>query len=1839
MTPRCVSSNRSNGSGLGLILCCCLVSTLSGQPNHPSEIGYPYIRNFSSADFNNAPEATWGTIKDERGIIYVGNQAGVLEYDGAHWHLITTPKKTYVRTFAKDPRNGRIYVGSSGDFGYLAPDKNGQMQFVSLLDKVQESNRDFTDIWSTIWTKEGVYFLAHSRLFRYTDADGKIFAFERPKSRLVFANEVRGQVWVHDATVGFERISGDNLVPIPDSRRFADSRRVILMPYGADKILIADRGPDNPKVKFNSPLTLYDGSKFEPFPSGADAFLIAHRITIGQALDDGRFALGTTGVGLVILDHDGRMRWQIGQETGLIDDSVYGIYPDGDRLWVNVSKGLSRVDLPPPLSYFGPQSGIEGTKESIIRYLRSLYVGTTAGVYRLDSGGEGGAHFVRIPGTENLQAPDMVSVSDGVKDRLIVGSSSGLFEIAAGKIQPIIFHTGARPFAVTTLTVSKRDPRRIFVGLEDGLASVRFDGHGWKDEGNFVKIPIERVLRIVEEPSGRIWLSAETNGVQSFDSAKTGTDGVPIRNAPVESYDLKGTGDKGDMVFDLGDRLLFTSNDFAHRYRLDDANRGFSELTKADPFAGALADPSEKAPNLQEDSKGDIWTYRGRNLFLLSKRGEQYEFMKQSVPADFGSVSAVLREADGVTWFGTLKGLLRYDSKNPRTPASEVRPLIRRVIASGARDHRVTLYGGAGEPRDYGVGQLDSSYRNVRFEYAAPISTGESAPEFQTFLEGADDPSEWSEETSHDFTNLPYKKLTFHVRVRNGNGGSGAEATYSFSIAPPFYRTWWAYSFYALILGGTLWGAAWALRRRVMLRERERARLKTEALEAEAKALNAEKHLLAEFSKDNVSLDFDTIFVKLREHVKDLCDAPVFRAGRYLTDESRLDCTLVVEDGERRPAFTIDTTKCNRMEVWCVEHAKPVLIGDAAEQTGRYIGMDSADANLRSRIYAPLISQGKVRGLVAVGSPRKDAYTDYHFRLVQNLSAYTSIALDNADAYRQISEQAADLRRAYDSVESLSEIGRQITASLDLDTVLERVYQYVSKVADAGVFGVGILVPDAQRIEYRLAISQGERDEHAQRDTRDRNQFAVWCIEHRQPVVMNDVANEYSRYIEQMDQGLVKVREGNRSLSPASIIYLPLVTQDRVIGVITVQSFKKDAYTDYQVNLLKNLAAYTSIAIDNATAYKRLNEREQEIQQRAAELATVNEVGQAATSKLEVHSLIELVGDKVRQVFNAQITYVALHAKDRGMIEFPYGYGRKFSPVPVGKGMASRILRLRKPLLINEGASGNNYRMGASQTDVGVTSALAVPIFAGGEIVGVLGVEATDRRFADADLRLLVTIAASVGVALHNARLYEEAAQARLAAEKADAAKSDFLSTVSHELRTPLTSVLGFAKIIKRRLSERLFPLIPEGDKKIAQTIQQVGDNLDVVVSEGERLTKLIDEVLDLAKIEAGKLEWRTESMDAAEIVNRAIAATSSLVENKPVTLTAEIAPDLPRLTGDRDRFIQVVINLISNAVKFTTQGSVTCRAVRVKDDVIISVTDTGLGITLEDQPKVFEKFKQVGDSLTDKPKGTGLGLPICKEIVEHHGGRIWVESEPGKGSTFSFSIPPKAEPLVLQPLSLESLVKRLRESVDSNGHGEGKRQSILVVDDDPHIRELLRQEFQEAGHIVRLASDGREAINSVREEKPGLVVLDVMMPEMSGFDVAAVLKNDPATMDIPIIMLSIVEDKERGHRLGIDRYLTKPVDTELLFREVDALMEQGKSKKKVMIVDEDKSTVRTLAEVLQIRGYHVVETKGDDLVQEAMSVKPDVIILNSVFSSKSQIMQTLRFENGLENVLFLIYQ
>ncbi len=665
-----------------------------------------------------------------------------------------------------------------------------------------------------------------------------------------------------------------------------------------------------------------------------------------------------------------------------------------------------------------------------------------------------------------------------------------------------------------------------------------------------------------------------------------------------------------------------------------------------------------------------------------------------------------------------------------------------------------------------------------------------------------------------------------------------------------------------------------------------------------------------------------------------------------------------------------------------------------------------------------------------------------------------------------------------------------------------------------------------------------------------------------------------------------------------------------------------------------------SVALENARLFN-------ETQQRAAEMASVTKVSNALASQLDLDALIQMVGDLMKELFDANIVFLAFLDKKTNMVNFPYQHGDDIAPIKFGEGLTSSIIKTGEPALINQDVNARYEELGIERTGREAASFLGVPIITGKEIIGVISVQSTEEvnRFNKDDMRLLSTIASNVGVAIHNAKLFEdtlkaqaEAEEARKIAEGANEAKSAFLSTVSHELRTPLTSVIGFAKIIRKRLSDKIFPLIPDLNSKISKVKDQIAQNLDVVVSEGERLTTLINDVLDLAKIEAGKMEWHIENVEMGSVIDQALAATAAVFDTKNLKLKKKIVEDLPIIKGDRDKLIQVLINLLSNAAKFTDDGEVVCSASIDNDDFIISVTDTGMGISEEDQPKVFDKFKQVGDTLTDKPKGTGLGLPISQEIIEYHGGKIWVESEIGKGSTFSFSLPVSG--IQETTFNLDDLVEQLKKQVlKTTPHIENRQQSILVVDDEKHIRDLLKQELSESGYIVREASNGKEAIDSVRKELPDLIILDVMMPEMNGFDVAAVLKNDPLTMDVPILILSIIQDKERGYRLGVDRYLTKPIDTEKLFSEIGSLLEQGKSKRKVMIVDEDASTARTLAEVLQTRGYSVVESNGTELLQKAIESKPDIIILNSVLSKDREMIKTIRFEKGLENVLFMMYQ
>ena len=403
-------------------------------------------------------------------------------------------------------------------------------------------------------------------------------------------------------------------------------------------------------------------------------------------------------------------------------------------------------------------------------------------------------------------------------------------------------------------------------------------------------------------------------------------------------------------------------------------------------------------------------------------------------------------------------------------------------------------------------------------------------------------------------------------------------------------------------------------------------------------------------------------------------------------------------------------------------------------------------------------------------------------------------------------------------------------------------------------------------------------------------------------------------------------------------------------------------------------------------------------------------------SRLDLNELLEALMTRIGQLLNTPHGFIFLTDPDSpDIIELKIGKGIFVQQIGrqsrAGEGLAGKVWQSGEPLVVEDYDAWEGRLTGFAYQVIGTT--VAVPLMRPTsqfdrrpDAIGVIGIAydpQVSRKFGDEELGPLMRFSELASIAIDNARLYAAAQEARAVAEAADQSKSDFLSSVSHELRTPLTSVLGFARIIQKELEGRVFPSLATEDRKVKRAVEGVSEDLNIIIMEGERLTTLINNVLDLAKIEAGKIEWHMETITMPDVIERATAATSSLFEQKNLALIKDFAPDLPPVIGDRDKLIQVVINLISNAVKFTDQGSVTCRVRQQGQEVVVSVMDTGMGIAPEDYPKVFEKFKQVGDTLTNKPKGTGLGLPICKEIVQHHGGRIWVESEIGRGSTFSF--------------------------------------------------------------------------------------------------------------------------------------------------------------------------------------------------------------------------------------------
>ncbi len=406
-----------------------------------------------------------------------------------------------------------------------------------------------------------------------------------------------------------------------------------------------------------------------------------------------------------------------------------------------------------------------------------------------------------------------------------------------------------------------------------------------------------------------------------------------------------------------------------------------------------------------------------------------------------------------------------------------------------------------------------------------------------------------------------------------------------------------------------------------------------------------------------------------------------------------------------------------------------------------------------------------------------------------------------------------------------------------------------------------------------------------------------------------------------------------------------------------------------------------------------------------------------------------------------------------------------------------------------------------------------------------------------------------------------EAAKQRL--QKLDQLKSDFLSSVSHELRTPLTSIRGFAHLVEREFSRSFAPLVEE-DAGLNKKSKRIRENLEIILKESDRLTRLINDVLDLAKIEAGRVDWHDAPVQAEILIRDAVNAARGMFDQKPgVELKVEVQGGLPLFVGDADRMLQVLVNLLHNAAKFTEQGAVTVQAFLNPESLIqIDVSDSGIGFPSEEAETIFDKFQQAqhGDTLKDRPKGTGLGLAISREIVERHGGKIRAQSQPGKGSVFTVLLPPAAESLV-ETTGITSRIasfsaEEQRSAADgATSPGKSGKPRVLVVDDDEGVRDYLTQLLQEQDYDVIAAADGQAALVAAQEFHPDLITMDLAMPVMDGRTAIAKLRADPVLQHIPIMVVSALPDWDTA---GGDLAMTKPLDEPRFLKNIHLLLGDG---------------------------------------------------------------------------------
>jgi signal transduction histidine kinase/DNA-binding response OmpR family regulator len=667
----------------------------------------------------------------------------------------------------------------------------------------------------------------------------------------------------------------------------------------------------------------------------------------------------------------------------------------------------------------------------------------------------------------------------------------------------------------------------------------------------------------------------------------------------------------------------------------------------------------------------------------------------------------------------------------------------------------------------------------------------------------------------------------------------------------------------------------------------------------------------------------------------------------------------------------------------------------------------------------------------------------------------------------------------------------------------------------------------------------------------------------------------------------------------------PMVVGDQVVGVLNVWRTTVDPFDDAAEALLATFAEQAALALLHVQLVTALESRSAELARKVDQLEALAEVGEAISSTL--------VAD---EVLTTILTHaVRLSGTDGGsLMEFDEATGLfgvraasgtsprviealRATEIHIDRTWVGRAARARQVLQIPDLDAEEqplDPHLDLLHAD-GWRSLVAIPLVRPDRVVGALVVRRKSvGSFSLETCELLAAFASQSAVALTNARLYQQLERQSAELAAASRHKSEFLASMSHELRTPLNAVIGFSEV----LLERMFGELNE----------RQDDYLRDIHSAGRHLLALLGDILDLSKIEAGRMELDIAAFSMDDVIAQALALVRERATLHGIQLGLEADGNLGTVWADELRLKQVMLNLLSNAVKFTPDGGrVTVRAWRDEDEVDVTVTDTGIGIEPADQDRIFDSFQQ-GERSASSSEGTGLGLTLSRRIVELHGGRLWLTSAPGEGSTFGFAIP--------QPASSTGAESEAgRAEVDVNPAGP----TVVVIEDDPRSAELVELHLRAAGLRTVVAPSGEQGLDLVRTEDPVAVVLDIHLPGMNGWEVLAALKGDPETADVPVVVVSVEPERGRGFALGATEYLVKPVSGEHLLAAVTRLLPpswvvEGEESRRLsaVVVDDDPLALKLVRSTLEPLGWEVHTCAGGQQAADLVrAVSPSVVVMD----------------------------